>query len=180
MAYKQKSRRSNSPLNISRELSKGGDVLDETAQRSGSFMSKHTQSGLNYGSPLHAAMVGDAPEKTAKEKLADAKEARKAPRKAVRDARKDVKTENKATRQKERAANKAGRVEKRQGRKDYRQAKSDIKTGERQEWADETKFDSDSGLSSYKIKGKVKLDRKAIREQARETAAEKAAKRAKK
>ena len=50
------------PLHMSRELSEGGDIIDETAQRSGSFMSKHTQSGLNYGSPLHA-------EKTAKERL---------------------------------------------------------------------------------------------------------------
>tara|TARA_R100000656_G_scaffold54092_1_gene42694 strand:- start:126 stop:668 length:543 start_codon:yes stop_codon:yes gene_type:complete len=37
----------------SRYLREGGDVIDETAQKSGSFMSRHTQSGLNYGSPLH-------------------------------------------------------------------------------------------------------------------------------
>ena len=34
----------------SRYLSEGGDVIDETAQKSGSFMSKHSNtSALNYG-----------------------------------------------------------------------------------------------------------------------------------
>jgi len=97
---------------------------------------------------------------------------------------KDLVTAGKATKKEGRQLKREGRRddrgEKRQVRKDYRQAKSDIKTGERTEWADITKPESDSGLSSYKIKGKVKLDRKAIRKQARETAAEKAAKRAKK
>ena len=97
---------------------------------------------------------------------------------------KELVTAGKATKKEGRQLKREGRRddrgEKRQVRKDYRQAKSDIKTGERTEWADITKPESDSGLSSYKIKGKVKLDRKAIRKQARETAAEKAAKRAKK
>ena len=38
------------PFHMSRELSEGGDIIDETAQRSGSFMSQHSQSSpLNKG-----------------------------------------------------------------------------------------------------------------------------------
>lgn len=196
MAYKQKS----SPLNkgVKDAETMNAPIDNRMGNVTGrSFMSKHSiwKSALPYGSPLHA-------EKTAKERLAEAKEARKAPGKAVRDARKDVKTENKTTRQNKRTASKqkfkgeaaaaktatdatrvsdkAGRVEKRQVGKDYRKAKSDIKTGERQEWSDATNQDSDSGLSSYKVKGKVKLDRKAIKKQAGDEATKKAAKRAKK
>mgnify|MGYP003146758530 CR=1 FL=1 len=189
MAYKQKS----SPLNkgVKDAETMNAPIDNRMGNVTGrSFMSQHSKS-----SPLHA-------EKTAKERLAEAKEARKAPGKAVRDARKDVKTENKTTRQNKRTASKqkfkgeaaaaktatdatrisdkAGRVEKRQVGKDYRKAKSDIKTGERQEWSDATNQDSDSGLSSYKVKGKVKLDRKAIKKQAGDEATKKAAKRAKK
>ena len=200
MAYKQK----NSPLNkgvIDAETmntpmdNRMGNVTGR------SFMSQHSKSAINYGSPLHSTLER-IPEKTAKERLAKAKEERRAPGKKVRDARKDVRTENKTNKQADRAtakqkfkgeaaaaktasdatraSNKAGRVEKRQVSEDYRTAKSDTKTVERQEWADETKYDSYSGLSSYKIKGRVKLDRKAIKKQAGDEATKKAAKRAKK
>ena len=160
-------------------------------------MSKHTQSGLNYGSPLHV-MGGDTPEKTAKEKLADAKEARKAPRKAVRDARKDVKTENKTKRQKDRAtakqtfkgeaaaaktasdatntANKLERIEKGQVRKDYRQAKSDVKDAGKK--GDKYTTDSTTGVRTKNPKQK-KASRKFVKDKATKIAAEKAAKRAK-
>jgi len=37
----------------SRYLSEGGDVIDETAQRSGSFMSKHSNSALHFHKPGH-------------------------------------------------------------------------------------------------------------------------------
>ena len=201
MAYKQK----NSPLNkgvIDAETmntpmdNRMGNVTGR------SFMSQHSKSAINYGSPLHA-------EKTSAE-IKEDKQTTKAADKVTNQEKRATKQENrqsdraknKTTRQKDRAtakqkfkgeaaaaktasdatraSNKAGRVEKRQVSEDYRTAKSDTKTVERQEWADETKYDSYSGLSSYKIKGRVKLDRKAIKKQAGDEATKKAAKRAKK
>jgi len=48
------------PFHMSRELSEGGDIIDETAQRSGSFMSQHSQSSpLNQG--VHDAETEDMP-----------------------------------------------------------------------------------------------------------------------
>jgi len=55
-------------------LSEGGDVIDETAQNSAlpyksplSFMSKHSNSGRNSGSPLHDDyFIGESPEEIAK------------------------------------------------------------------------------------------------------------------
>ena len=43
------------PFHMSRELSEGGDIIDETAQRSGSFMSQHSKS-----SPLNKVTYEDA------------------------------------------------------------------------------------------------------------------------
>jgi hypothetical protein len=99
MGYKQKE----NPINMSEDHKmaydrseinrlKGDIHADDVNKHRGSWMSKHSKSALNYGSPLHA-------EKTPEEKLADAKEARKAPRKAVKDARKEVKAKKKEGRE---------------------------------------------------------------------------------
>ena len=88
MAYKQKSRRSNSPLNISRELSKGGPVIDETAQDSAlpyksplSFMTKHSQS-----SPLNATTILE-PNKTGDELKQEGKDLKKEGRDLKKEGR---------------------------------------------------------------------------------------------
>ena len=202
MAYKQKS----SPLNkgVTDAETMNAPIDNRMGNVTGrSFMSKHSiwKSALPYGSPLHVEKTKAEIKKDKQDERSADKLTNQEKRATNQTNRQSNRAENKTKRQGDRAtakekfkgeaaaaktatdatriSDKAGRVEKRQVGEDYRKAKSDIKTGERQEWSDRD-VDSDSGLSSYKVKGKVKLDRKAIKKQAGDEATKKAAKRAKK
>jgi hypothetical protein len=110
----------------SRYLSEGGDVIDETAQRSGSFMSKHTQSSLNYGSPLHAAMGGDASEKTGDELKKEGKDLKK----EGRDLKKEGRQKKRKKRQAERKVKSGERQLKRNLAANQKQIDKDAKSKE--------------------------------------------------
>jgi len=118
----------------SRYLSEGGDVIDETAQRSGSFMSKHTQSGLNYGSPLHVTNDSDNKISDAKVIIDSGKENYKTKKKTLKETKKTdphYGSKKKKLKEDKKLDVKAGRDLKKEGRK-LRRNERTVKEGERQ------------------------------------------------
>ena len=122
------------PLHMSNQLSEGGDVIDETAQRSGSFMSKHTQSGLNYGSPLHVTNDSDNKISDAKVIIDSGKENYKTKKKTLKETKKTdphYGSKKKKLKEDKKLDVKAGRDLKKEGRK-LRRNERTVKEGERQ------------------------------------------------
>ena len=182
------------PFHMSRELTDmpidDGRMGNVTG---GSWMSKHSKSALNYGSPLHA-----------EKSKAEIKKDKQTEKAANKDTRQGNRAEAKTKRQGKRAAdkqkfkgeaaaaktasdaintaNKLERIENKQVRKDYRKAKSDVKDAGKK--GDKYTTDSKTGVRTKNPKQK-NASRKFVKDKATgilldNLAAKKAAVRAKK